>query len=116
MAVDRVRQGRAARRKGKRHESATARLYTERGLGDAVPGPNRGRDIRGVPELALECKNVESLNVWKAMAQTISQADTDQMPVLHFTRNHEPRYVALLETDWFGLLTELRERRLKGAG
>lgn len=45
---------------------------------------------------AIECKNVESLNVWKALDQAVShQQGGEEVPLLFFRRNRSKLYVAL---------------------
>lgn len=45
---------------------------------------------------AVECKNVEKLNVWEALSQSEDHAMfTNKVPILIFTRNRSDTYVAL---------------------
>ncbi|MFN7262226.1 MAG: hypothetical protein ACK5UJ_00280 [Pseudobdellovibrionaceae bacterium] len=46
--------------------------------------------------LAIECKNQETLNIWKALAQAFSNASQHEFPVVCFSRNREGRvYIAM---------------------
>lgn len=44
---------------------------------------------------SVECKNVESLNIWKAIAQAKAGAHPATTPIVVFRRNAMPAYVAL---------------------
>lgn len=45
---------------------------------------------------AIECKNVESLNIWKALTQAETHVKSDSdIPLLFFKRNRSKLYVAL---------------------
>ena len=52
----------------------------------------------------IECKNQESLNVWKSLQQTIDNSKPDRVPLLVFSRNRSPVYVALKIEDLFKLV------------
>ncbi|WP_086669100.1 hypothetical protein [Lentzea kentuckyensis] len=82
--ADRVARGRAARRKGHQAERDLA-AYLRRWWPDAERKPDNGwrsgdrvsadvGDIRGVPGVVWQCKNVDRLNINKAMEETATQA------------------------------------------
>lgn len=51
---------------------------------------------RRVYPISVECKNVESLSIWKAMAQTEAHAKIHgTTPVLFFKRNRSPEYACV---------------------
>lgn len=54
---------------------------------------------RALLPISPECKNVEALNIWKALEQAESNC-RDYIPVLHFRRNRSKLYTAL-ETGYF---------------
>lgn len=56
---------------------------------------------------AFECKNVERLNVWEALAQAESNAGKES-PALVFTKNRKPIYVALNFELFLELLRETK--------
>lgn len=43
---------------------------------------------------AIECKNVERINIWEALKQAKSHSDT-YTPLLAFTRNREEMWIAI---------------------
>lgn len=72
-----------------------------------VTGPDLtfSKEARYRYPLAVECKNVERLNVFEALAQAKShQRNDDEIPTLVFTRNHEELYVAMRLQDLLELL------------
>ena len=53
---------------------------------------------REVFPISIECKNVESINIWKSMTQAEANAG-DHTPVLFFKRNRSPVYACLPAED-----------------
>ena len=50
---------------------------------------------------AIEVKNSETLNIWRALAQATVNAQKKSLPpVLFFKRAHSPMYVALKAEDF----------------
>lgn len=66
---------------------------------------------KGIIGLAIECKNVESLNVWKALEQAEGEARSG-IPALFFRRNRSKLYVAM-EADIFLRILALSKGYLK---
>jgi len=56
-------------------------------------------DARKKFPYGVECKNVEALSIWKAL----TQAEVYGRPLLFFTRNHTPKYVAMRAEEFFKL-------------
>lgn len=50
---------------------------------------------------SIECKNVESLNIWSALKQTETNCLPNTKPMLVFRRNNTPAYVVLRAEDFF---------------
>jgi hypothetical protein len=45
---------------------------------------------------SVECKNVEKLNIWQAIAQAVHEAKKHgKIPLVAFTRNNEETYVTI---------------------
>ena len=53
---------------------------------------------------AIEIKNEERLNVWKALVQAQSNASPDSPPILFFKRAQSELYIALRALDFLALL------------
>ena len=51
--------------------------------------------------LAIECKNQESLNIWKALEQSRSHVVEGEFPMVCFTRNHEGKVYMAMELNHF---------------
>lgn len=66
------------------------------------------RDARSRVPLSIECKNVEALNVWKALEQAESNAGKHQ-PALFFRRNRSKLYVAVEAGYFLELLKVINE-------
>lgn len=70
----------------------------------SVPGP----DLHLSPmaqksfPFAIECKNVEKINLWESLKQAENHAKTrmNQIPILFFKRNKSELYVALKAEDF----------------
>jgi hypothetical protein len=72
---------------------------------ESRPMGQSGSDIilrgkaRDIFPFGVECKNVESLSIWKAL----KQSEEYGTPLLFFTRNHTPKYVAMRAEEFFKL-------------
>lgn len=66
------------------------------------------RDVIAVNGVHFQCKHVESLNIWAALAQAESEASPLDLPVVAFKRNRSPWYAALPADELIALL-RLRE-------
>jgi hypothetical protein len=62
--------------------------------------------------LAIECKNTESINIWKALEQAKSHVKGLEMPVLFFKRNRSELQVALSAKNFFKILCAKKESQL----
>jgi len=103
----------SAKSKGRRCATATKELM-EKYAPDLRPGDiiitssgETGPDLKLSPAareiypLAIECKNQEAFNIWKALKQAEShQREESEFPLVIFTRNRSELYCAL-EFDHF---------------
>ena len=95
-----------SRNKGKRGELEMAAFLRERGFDDArrgqqFKGGHDSPDVCGVPGLHLECKRVEALQLYPALAQACRDAGDDgAIPVVLHRRSRE-EWVAILRADDF---------------
>lgn len=91
--------------KGKRAELRLAHLLQDLGYearrSVQYCGTNGDADVVGVPGLHIECKDVERLNIWNAMTQSISDAKDGEIPTVHHTKNYRPWLVTLLLVDFY---------------
>lgn len=81
--------------------------------GDIVVTPSgvQGPDLHLSPEakkvypFAIECKNQESIQIWKALQQAESHAKTGDYPILFFRRNRSKVYVSMDAEHFLKLVT-----------
>lgn len=98
-----------SRDKGKRGELELAkvlRLYGyEARRGQQFHGGADSPDVLGLPHIHIECKRVEKLNLYDAMAQ--SKADSgEDIPVVMHRRNNHKWLVTMELSDWIELYRE----------
>lgn len=101
--------GKSSRNKGKRGEIELAKAL--RGLGYAVArrgqqycGANGDADVVGVPGMHIECKRVEALHLYDALAQAIGDAKEGELPVVMHRRNN-CEWVAIMRLEDWGEAT-----------
>lgn len=91
-----------SRDKGARFEREVAGILRENGWPDAERGQQHAGgpespDVRhGPPGLHLECKHVESFNLWDAMEQAMRDAAKGVTPVVVYRKNGR-KPVAILD-------------------
>lgn len=94
-----------SRQKGARAERQLAHILQGFGYetrrGQQFSGANGDPDVVGVPGLHIECKDVERLNIFDAMEQSIRDARADEIPTVHHTKNYKPWLVTLLLPDFY---------------
>lgn len=63
---------------------------------------------KGLLPLAIECKNTERLDIWKAIRQAESHREIKRLeslyPAVIFSRNHADAYLTLKFTDFLKIL------------
>lgn len=74
--------------------------------GQQYSGANGDADVVGLPGIHIECKRVEKLNLYDALAQAVSDARAEEKPaVMHRKNNHE-WLVTMRLSDWIELYRE----------
>ena len=63
-------------------------------------GANGDADVVGLPKIHIECKRVERLNLYDAMAQSKHDAKADEIPAVFHRKNH-CKWLVTLELDDF---------------
>lgn len=75
-----------SRNKGASGERELARKLKEYGYearrGQQYCGSNGDADVVGLPGIHIECKRVERLNLYDALAQSVADAKTDEKPTV----------------------------------
>lgn len=81
-----------SREKGAEGERSLARVLKEYGYdtrrGQQYCGANGDADVVGIDGLHIECKRVERLNIYKAIAQSEHDAKEDEIPVVMHRKNY----------------------------
>ena len=89
--------------------------------GQQFKGSPDSPDVLGLPFIHIECKRVEKLNLYDAMAQSKADAGED-MPVVMHRKNRAKWLVTMELSDWIELYREWEAgmaevmRNLKEAG
>lgn len=75
-----------SKQKGARGERELAKVLRAHGFktrrGQQYCGANGDADVIGLPNIHIECKRVERLNLYDAIAQAKSDAKQDEIPVV----------------------------------
>ena len=101
-----------SRAKGARGERELAKKLREFGFstrrGQQYSGANGDADVVGVPDIHIECKRVEKLNINKAMHQSINDARQGEKAVVMHKKNGEKWLVTMVLADWIELYNAWR--------
>lgn len=97
--------------KGKRGELELARKLREHGYSDArrsqqYSGASGDADLIGLPGIHIECKRVERLNLYDAMAQAKHDCAGDRLPVVMHRKNNCKWLVTMELDDWMEIYRE----------
>lgn len=68
---------------------------------------------RAIYPWSIECKNVEKLNIWQAIAQTEEHSKV-YTPILYFTRNRSDLYMCMKAEDFLKIVAELYNVKEEG--
>lgn len=93
-----------SRAKGKRGELEIANILKEYGYdtrrGVQYNGSDGSPDVVGLPNIHIEVKRVEALNLDKAMKQSIDDARTGEVPVVMHRKDRHPWLVTMRLDEW----------------
>lgn len=96
--------------KGKRAERMLASKFREYGFNarrsQQYAGINSDADVVGLPGIHIECKFVERLNLYDAMAQSKRDARSNEMPCVFHKRSRSEWLVTMRFDDWMTLYGE----------
>lgn len=102
--------GKSQREKGAAGERELARVLRLYGYdshrGQQHKGSPESPDVTGLPGIHIECKRVEKLNLYDAMAQSKSDADGWLIPVVMHRKNNCKWLVTMELSDWMELYKE----------
>lgn len=101
-----------SRAKGARGERELAKKLREFGFharrGQQYSGAAGDADVIGVPDIHIECKRVEKLNINKAMRQSLNDARQGEKAVVMHKKNDEKWLVTMTLADWIELYNAWR--------
>lgn len=93
-----------SRRKGAEGERELANRLKDYGYdcrrGQQYCGANGDADVVGLPGIHIECKRVEKLNLYDAMAQSVSDAREGETPAV-FHRKDRCEWLVTIRLDDF---------------
>lgn len=93
-----------SRNKGAAGERELAARLREYGYdcrrGQQYSGANGDADVVGLPGIHIECKRVEKLDLYGAMAQSERDAKKDEIPAVFHRKNHQ-EWLVTLRIDGF---------------
>ena len=107
-----------SQKKGRRAELELAKILQDHGI-PAEPGKavsfGATPDLTGIPDIHAEVKRVENLNLYRAMDQSIKDADKfgDGAPSVFHRKNRRPWMVTMLLDDWLDLFKKAKGRAVK---
>ena len=88
-----------SRQKGKRGELELANILKKAGYdcrrGQQYCGANGDADVVGLDGIHIECKRVESLNIYRASEQAAIDAKEEEVPAVFHRKNREPWLVTV---------------------
>lgn len=94
---------------GERELAAKLREYGYRcRRGQQYSGANGDADVVGLPGVHIECKRVERLNVYGAMAQSVRDAKEDEVPAVFHRKNRAEWLVTMQLEDWIKMYADSR--------
>lgn len=99
-----------SRQKGKRGELELAKVLREHGYetrrGQQYSGTETSADVVGLPGIHIECKRVENLNVYNALAQAIRDTgESGDLPAVFHRKNNQPWLVTMRLDDWLKIFS-----------
>ena len=99
-----------SRRKGAAGERELARVFREYGYdarrGQQYCGANGDADVVGLPGIHVECKRVERLDLYGALAQAAADAKSGDLPVVFHRKNNHKWVVSMDISTFFELYRE----------
>lgn len=99
-----------SREKGKRGERELASVLKSYGYhtrrGQQYCGANGDADVVGLPDIHIECKRNEHLNLYDAMSQSRADSTLDEFPVVMHRKNNSEWLVTMTLADWIELYAE----------
>lgn len=104
-----------SRDKGKRGELEVAHLLKKYGYdarrGQQYAGSNGDPDVVGLPDIHLEVKRVEKLNIDEALQQSIRDARDAEVPIVMHRKNRTEWKITMRFEDWMEMYKEWEKNK-----
>lgn len=102
-----------SKQKGGRGERELAHVLQGYGYdahrGQQFAGGVDSPDVSGLPGIHIECKRVENLNIHKAYAQAVRDAEGQKIPAVFHRRNRESWMVTMSLDDFMEIYKEWKK-------
>ena len=99
-----------SRDKGAKGERELARCLTGYGYrcrrGQQYCGSNGDADVVGLPGIHIECKRVERLKLYDAIAQAVQDKRQGELPAVFHRKNNSEWLVTMRLDDWINIYRE----------
>lgn len=99
-----------SRAKGARYERHVASIFRSEGYearrGQQFSGIHGDADVIGPPGIHIECKAVERLNLYDAIAQSKRDARKGEIPIVIHKKNNCADLVSMEFSEWIKLYRE----------
>lgn len=99
-----------SREKGAAGERELANILKDNGFearrSQQFCGSNGDADVVGLPNIHIECKRVEALNIYNAMEQSKRDARENETPVVMHRKNRQKWLVTMELEEWLKLYKE----------
>lgn len=106
--------------KGARFERLLASKIREYGYtarrGQQYCGANGDADVVGLPNIHIEAKHNETLNIFNAMAQAKTDCKENELPVVFHKKNNTEILVTMTFDDWMKIYNNSDYSEIKGEG
>lgn len=99
-----------SKQKGARGERELSSKLKEYGFdtrrGQQYCGANGDADVVGLPNIHIECKRVQSLNLYNAISQAKSDAKESELPAVFHRKDRSEWLVTMTFDDWMKIYKE----------
>ena len=99
-----------SKQKGARGERELSSKLKEYGYetrrGQQYCGANGDADVVGLPNIHIECKRVEKLNIYDAVSQAKADANEGEFPTVFHRKDRHDWLVTMTLEDWIKLYKE----------
>ena len=93
-----------SRQKGKRGELELSHKLQEYGYdtrrGQQYCGANGDADVVGLPNIHIECKRVQNLNIYNAIKQAQNDSNSNELPAVFHRKDRQEWLVTMTLDDW----------------